>query len=237
MERAGEPLEIRVPAGDYEMDAVSLRLGDVVEGAWKDDPAGTIAWLRVHAFVAPLMLEQWSDAVGEIWNAPGVQSIVLDLRDNGGGDNACIRALGDFFPGGSHLVTFDALVGDADWSQRVVNGFVPRARLMTYPVAVLVNRRTASLAEIFAAALAEGRRAPLVGRRTYGKGTTQTWVRVNDRYALHLTTGAWRTPVGLSIDGTGLPPDVPVAAAGDDAHLAAAIHALAARRRSAAADR
>lgn len=221
--RSGVPREITVDAGDYAISTVSLRIGDMEGDRWIERDTGSVAWLAVHAFVAPLTLDEWSRAVSTIWSSRTVRTIVLDLRDNGGGDNSCLRALGDFFSGGEHLVSFDALVGEEGWTQAVHNHFVPRARLLSYPVAVLVNGQTASLAEIFAASIAEGRNAPVIGETTYGKGTTQTWVTVGDRYALRLTLGAWRTPAGRSVDGTGIVPDVEVPADSPDELLAAAV--------------
>jgi carboxyl-terminal processing protease len=167
--------------------------------------------------------------VADIRRTPSIETLILDLRDNGGGDNSNLRILGDLLPQGKPLVSFEAVVGDSGWREQVRNAFIPRGRLISYPAAVLVNRNTASLAEIFAAALQDIRQLTVVGERTRGKGTTQTWLTVGERYAIHLTVGRWRSPAGRSVDGVGIEPDI-IEAGGSDALLSAAVKAVDRRR-------
>jgi carboxyl-terminal processing protease len=78
------------------------------------------------------------------------------------------------------------------------------------PIAVLVNGSTASGAELLAAALQEGRKALVVGSRTFGKWTVQTIDELGNGYAAKYTVGRFVTPGGRSFDGEGMPPDVQV---------------------------
>lgn len=208
---AESPREITLEPRRFTTRAVTVRFGTVRRGRWRNSDAGTIAWITIHAFVDAILNEQWNHVVQEVYAHDTVRSIILDLRDNGGGDNASLSVLADFLPPGAPMVTFQARYGEEGWDQHVRNGFIPRSRLLSYPVALIVNRRTASLAEIFVAALRDVRRAPVIGERTYGKGTTQTWLSVGSRYALHLTVGAWLSPSGIAYDGVGIEPDVAVA--------------------------
>lgn len=205
-----EPRNLTLEPGDYEVQTVTLRIGRRRFGRWQDVPEGNWAWLAVHAYLGETTEREWTDAIREIWASPSVEGIILDLRDNGGGDNGGIRTLGDFFMPGDELVRFRSLFGDEGWEEVVYNTAVPRARLIAYPVVVLVNENTASLAEMVAATLQEQRQVPVFGTRTYGKGTTQSWVTVGERYAVHLTTAEWFTPGGKSVDGVGLRPDLVV---------------------------
>jgi carboxyl-terminal processing protease len=75
------------------------------------------------------------------------------------------------------------------------------------PVIVLVNGATASAAEILAGALQDHRRAVLLGRRTFGKGSVQTVMPLTGGRAIKLTTSRYHTPSGRSIQGSGIEPD------------------------------
>jgi carboxyl-terminal processing protease len=205
-----EPRHVSILRKEHPATAVTASIGRVKFGRWIDDAAGEWAWVKVHAYTDPLTQEQWTACIKKIWQSQNVEAIILDLRDNGGGDNSCITTLGDFFPRGEPLVQFEGLVGEP-WGETVYNTSLPCARLIAYPLVVLVNERTASLAEIVAATLQEQRDVQLVGVQTFGKGTTQTWLRLNETYAAHLTLGRWLTPEGNSIHGVGLTPDVVVA--------------------------
>jgi carboxyl-terminal processing protease len=77
-----------------------------------------------------------------------------------------------------------------------------------FPIAVLVDEGTASAAELAGAALQENGRALVVGSRTYGKGSVQTFIDLGDGSGLKLTTARYRTPRGQSLDGVGVAPDV-----------------------------
>ena len=213
----GQPRHITLRCSHYEIKTVELRIGGLRQlqrrphrTVWKDDPKGEIAWIKVHTFLQSRTHDEWDRMVEKINNSHSVRRIVFDLRDNGGGDNSCIRVLGDFFLGGETLVTFECLAGNKPWSQHIRNTSTPQSRLICYPAVVLVNGRTASLAEIAAAALRDNRSVPLVGEKTFGKGTTQTWIKAGNRFAVHLTMGRWLSPHGYSIEGKGLVPDVTV---------------------------
>jgi carboxyl-terminal processing protease len=93
------------------------------------------------------------------------------------------------------------------------------------PLAVLVNENTASAAEVLAAALQENERAPVIGTRTYGKGSIQLVLELDDGSSLHVTSSRWQTPKGNMLDGHGLQPDLPVSVEdGDiDVHMRTAI--------------
>jgi carboxyl-terminal processing protease len=131
----------------------------------------------------------------------GVRGIVLDLRDNPGGDLAqCRIAAGAFVPRGP-LVT---LVYKGGARQRILSPG-PGTRL---PVVVLVNGDTASAAEILAAAIQERHVGLLVGTRTYGKGIVQELESLPGGAYLKLTVARYLTPDGLYIEHRGLEPNV-----------------------------
>lgn len=76
---------------------------------------------------------------------------------------------------------------------------------------VLINKGSASAAEILAGALKDNKRATIVGTQSYGKGSVQSLIPLgNGQTALKLTTAKYYTPSGISIDGIGITPDIPI---------------------------
>lgn len=134
----------------------------------------------------------------------GATGIVLDLRANGGGllEEAVLTA-SIFLPKDEVVVSTDSRTqGHAVYE--TVGDSLPKV-----PVAVLIDRNTASAAEILTAALADDAGAPVVGTRSYGKGVFQQEVDLSNGGALKLTIGEYFTPDGVNLAGKGIHPDVP----------------------------
>lgn len=131
-----------------------------------------------------------------------VRALVLDLRGNRGGVVDQALAVADLFLESGTLVT---VVERGRRQRRLAH---PGA--FTGALVVLVDRYTASAAELVAAALAEHGRARLVGEPTFGKGSVQTYFPLADGGALRLTTGWYLTPNGNSLETKGIAPHVAV---------------------------
>ena len=160
--------------------------------------------------------------------AQGARGLVLDLRDNPGGLLLeAVRSVSLFLDEGVVCTT-----EGSHQARRVfeVSGSTPFPRL---PVAVLVNRGSASASEIVAAGLAENGRAVVVGQRTYGKAAVQSLRELSNGAALKLTTATYLTPRGHDLLGTGFRPRVRAlddpATVRDEALLAAERAVLATR--------
>jgi carboxyl-terminal processing protease len=139
----------------------------------------------------------------------GAQALILDLRGNGGGllDEA-VKVASIFIPDGT-------IVSTAGRSQpRQVYTAKGGAIAPRIPMVVLVDRGTASAAEIVAGALKDRGRAKVVGTRTYGKGVFQEIETLSNGGALDITVGEYFTPSGRNLggggvrEGAGIPPDV-----------------------------
>lgn len=134
----------------------------------------------------------------------GAEGIVLDLRGNGGGllEEAVLTA-SVFLPKGEVVVTTDSRTqGHAVY--KTLGGNLPEV-----PVVVLIDRNTASAAEILTAALADDAGAEVVGTRSYGKGVFQQEVGLSNGGALKLTIGEYFTPEGVNLAKSGgIHPDV-----------------------------
>jgi carboxyl-terminal processing protease len=158
----------------------------------------------------------------------GMQSLVLDLRGNPGGLVEQGAAVSDLFlDPGQQIVT---LRGRTPESNRTFTDAVPQ-RWPTLPIVVLVDRGSASAAEIVAGALQDHDRAVVVGATTYGKGSAQSVFNAGTSGALKLTTSLWFTPVGRSISIRDRPSDGRQARAGaDDDSLTSEIDSMVAKR-------
>jgi carboxyl-terminal processing protease len=132
----------------------------------------------------------------------GAQGFVLDLRDNPGGLVAQAVAVASLFVDRGVIAT----LAGAHHPRQVLRASPGVATRL--PLVVLVDRYTASSAEIVAAALRDNHRAAIVGERTYGKGLVQAVDPLGNGAALELTIAQYRTPDGADLAGRGLTPQV-----------------------------
>jgi len=136
-----------------------------------------------------------------------LRGLVLDLRDNPGGVLESAVGVADSFLDSGMIVRADGRTSEARFEMDATEGDL----LAGAPVVVLVDRGSASGAEIVAGALRDHGRATLMGERTYGKGSVQTVMPLSNGEALKLTTSRYYTPSGRSIQERGLEPDVKIA--------------------------
>jgi len=162
-------------------------------------------YIRVSNFQARTS-EDLLAAVGKLKteNKNGLKGVVLDLRNNPGGVlNAAVGVSDAFLDGGLIVYTMgrneDAKLEFKAGPDDVLDGA---------PLAVLVNGGSASASEIVAGALQDQHRAVIMGEKTFGKGSVQTIVPIDDRTALKLTTARYYTPSGRSIQAMGIEPDI-----------------------------
>ncbi len=133
----------------------------------------------------------------------GAEGIVLDLRDNGGGLFSEAIEVASVFVEDGEIVSFE------DRDDKVVYEAEGDA-FEEMPLVVLVNGGTASASEIVAGAVQDLERGAIVGTKTYGKGSVQEVFPLLDASAVKITTGAYITPDGHQLNGTGITPDVVV---------------------------
>jgi len=133
----------------------------------------------------------------------GAEGLVLDLRDNGGGLlNEAVLSASVFLSKGELVVSTDSrTMGHRDYE-------ATGDPLPQHPTVVLINRDTASAAEILASALGDHRLATIVGSRSFGKGTFQEVIHLAAGGALDLTVGEYFTADGTSLANKGIKPEV-----------------------------
>ncbi len=141
-------------------------------------------------------------------NKGRLKGLVLDLRNNPGGVlNSAVGVSDAFLVGGGLIVYTKGRGEDAELQFKAG----PDDVLKGAPIVVLVNGGSASASEIVAGALQDHKRAIIMGRPTFGKGSVQTIVPIDNTTALKLTTARYYTPSGRSIQSHGIEPDIELA--------------------------
>lgn len=133
-----------------------------------------------------------------------LKGLVLDLRNNPGGTLQSSVDVADHFLDGGLIVYTEGRLQSSHAKYRATKG----DKLNGVPMVVLINSGSASASEIVAAALGDHNRATLIGSKSYGKGSVQSVLPLDDAQALKITTAYYFTPAGTSIHQKGIEPDV-----------------------------
>lgn len=224
--RAGEsdPLSLELTRGQVEMHSVAAELKRAGEAA------EAYPYVRISLFNEGTARDLYA-ALSRLRPPGGAPfpGLVLDLRNNPGGVLEAAGEVADAFLDSGLIVSADGRMRDSRFRMEATPGDI----LAGAPIAVLVNKGSASASEIVAGALQDHGRATIVGEATYGKGSVQTIMPLSDGRALKLTTSHYYTPSGESIHDRGVRPDlvVPAALSGEeDPQLERALQALQAHR-------
>ena len=132
-----------------------------------------------------------------------ISGLVLDLRDNPGGVLEAAVDIAGLFMADTDVVQIEGRGG----VERTLKTS-PKALLAGLPVVILQNRYSASAAEVLASSLQTRKRAQIVGEISYGKGSVQSVIPVNDEQAIKLTVAHYLTADGRQIDDIGVTPDI-----------------------------
>ncbi len=161
-----------------------------------------VGYLRITQFNMPTS-DELSARLDEL-EKQGMQALVLDLRHNPGGllDSA-VKVAGQFLPPKTLVVSTEGRVASQSKVYRTPEKGRVRPR---YPIAILINHGSASGSEIVAGALKDLNRAVLVGETTFGKGSVQSVIELQDGSALRLTTAKYFTPGKQIIHERGVAP-------------------------------
>lgn len=160
------------------------------------DPDAKIGYLRIVAF-KDRTVEELDRALGQLEKA-GMKSLVIDLRNNGGGLlRRSVEIADRFLDGGVIVATKGRHPQDTEVLYATKGTRVPR----DVPVCVLINGGSASASEALAGALQDYRRAVIVGERSYGKGVVQSvYKMIRSKTSLKITTSRYFTPAGRCIE-------------------------------------
>ena len=196
---AAKPLELTVQRETIRISSVRSRM---LEPGY--------AYVRISAFQADTandfgrQLDKLQIQVSADVSGKGLRGLVLDLRSNPGGLLTSAVQIADDLLDKGGIVSTRGRNPVADTSFNAT----PGDRMRGAPVVVLVDAGSASASEVLAAALRDNQRAQIVGSRTFGKGSVQTVLPLDNGDAVKLTTARYYTPSGKSIQARGIEPDV-----------------------------
>ena len=175
---------------------------------------GDIAWLKLDEFN-----EKTDDEVGEALrkvkaghNGQFAKGLIFDMRGNPGGLlNAAVDVGSRFINKGPIVIT-----RERDGKENALDHESDKFMNLEVPVVVLVDKFSASAAEIVTGALKDDQKATVVGEKTFGKASVQVLVEMKNGGALVITTAKYLTPNKVDISDKGVAPDVQVLASAED---------------------
>jgi len=175
---------VKVKSVDYEM---------------KD---GNVGYISISTFDLETV-EQFKKAVNELKDK-GMKSLIIDLRDNPGGELTSVCDVCDYILPEGKIMTVKYKSGkDQTFTSN-------NKDVLNIPMVVLVNENSASASEVFTGAMKDHGIATIVGTTTYGKGSVQELYSLNDGTIFKFTVAEYRLPSGVSINKKGIKPDVEV---------------------------
>jgi carboxyl-terminal processing protease len=191
-EGVDEPFDVTVTRGKITVPSVESEMLE-----------NNIAYIRLNTFgenTASELRAQLKDLLDQ-----NPRGIILDLRNNGGGYLiTAVDVASQFLSDG--VVLYEQYGDGSRDEYRVKKGGLAT----DLPLVVLVNEGTASASEIVSGAIQDYGRGQLVGVKTYGKGSVQNWIPLDNDGAVRITIARWLTPKERTIDRQGLEPDVVV---------------------------
>lgn len=206
IERDGRETDYKIMRDTITVDSVEVKLDEKKQDC--GTICGTVAYLKLNQF-GENTVDEWETKVTDIkraWDARQIKGMILDLRDNPGGYlESSVYLAGEFLPKGSLVVRQESKVlGNKDYN------IMRTGRLLDIPLAVIVNKGSASAAEILSGAIRDHKRGILVGEKTFGKGSVQEALDLASGAGLHVTVAKWILPGGTWINHIGIDPDITV---------------------------
>ena len=161
-----------------------------------------IGYIYVSLF-SKVSTSQFKEELEKLENE-NIDSLIIDVRDNSGGQLKTATSLISLFLSSKHVIYQTDTKG-------VIRKFYSSGKKdKDYKIVVLQNHNSASASEMLSAALKEEYGATVVGENSYGKGTVQELLEINDDVEYKITTKKWLTPRGNWINEKGVEPDVKV---------------------------
>ena len=189
----GRELQLRVLRNSekIEFSVATERVNlNTVEGSQIDNG---VAYLAITNFASGTS----DEAKSAISSSDSRNGVILDLRNNPGGQIQEAVNVAEIFIGNG-LITSYKVSGE----ERVFNA--RNRNPILSPIVVMINRGTSSAAELLAAAIQDRNRGVVIGERSYGKGSVQDFVTLQDGSKIELTVALYLTPSGRTIEGVGV---------------------------------
>lgn len=191
--RDGEEIVVNLIRQQLDITSVS---GEVL--------ADNVAYIRISSFNSKTP-EQFMSTLNSI-TAVGVESVIIDVRQNGGGVISALKPILNQFISASVVASAEY----ADGSRKAIVETDAETSVVNLPVAILVDEGTASAAELFAGAMRDGYGATIIGTQTMGKAVMQNTYQFSDGSALTISTAKIYLTKSGTWDNVGIKPDYTV---------------------------
>ncbi|MGH7850493.1 MAG: S41 family peptidase [Thermodesulfobacteriota bacterium] len=223
---SGTPVKITIRReGEKEPRVITLIRDKIVVKSVKPELLENgIGYVKLAQFQDRTSQELTEAIAGlETQNGKELSGLILDLRNNPGGLlTEAIDVVDEFIDSGLIVSVRGRTEDQTREYYATKNG-----SFQTFPVVVIVNDGSASASEVVAEALQDSKRAVILGTKTFGKGSVQTIIKLEDGSGLKLTTAKFYAPSGRSINQVGVTPDIKVENSEDqDKQLESAINIL-----------
>ena len=189
VERNGERIKFEIKREKINTNPITIEMLE-----------NNIGYLKLPSFDEDTS-KDFEEKVKEL-QSQGAQSLVIDLRNNGGGIVSEATDIADML-----LDKGQTIISTVDKDDKKEITYSKKAPIFTMPITVLVNENSASASEILACSLKDNERAKIIGTKTYGKGIIQTLLSLTDGSGLKITTEEYYTPKGTTIHKVGIDPD------------------------------
>lgn len=168
-----------------------------------------IAYIKIPIFTETSDQEV-ENAIDILNKKTPIEGLIIDLRGNPGGLLDSAVRTSDLFLDSKRLHKNTTIVSTKSRCEQTqfTAMATPGDILHNKPIVVLINRGSASSSEIMASALQDHHRAILVGQKTFGKGSIQSLISLDNESAIKITTGLYQTPTGKVIQDVGVNPDI-----------------------------
>lgn len=183
----------------YELTRKTVKVNQV-EGKVLENNIGYIQFSSFDETTAEDFKVKYEELAGQ-----GIQSLIIDLRNNGGGIVDEALKIADYIVDKGQVLLYEV--------DKNNNETVRKAKtdpIINVPIVILTNENTASASEILAGALKDLGKAKIVGTTTYGKGVIQQILKLSDGSGLKITIEEYQTPNRNKINKVGIEPDVEV---------------------------
>ncbi len=201
--KAGSKVKLEIQRGEetliFEIERKKIELYPIESEVLEND----IGYINISSFC-----EDCSSKFKENYDKlkkKNIKSLVIDLRNNGGGIVDEALEILDFILDKDSIMLITANKKGEEKIEKA-----KKKPTIEVPIVVLVNENTASSSEIFAAALKENNKAKIIGTKTYGKGVIQESITLSDGSGIKITTEEYYTPNRNKINKIGITPDIEV---------------------------
>lgn len=181
---------------EYELKREKITVNPV-EGKVLENNIGYIEFSSFDEGTADLFKNKFEELQKQ-----GIKSLIIDLRNNGGGIVSEALKIADYVLEKDQVILYEVAKNNNETVEKSENN-----PIINMPIIVLTNENTASSSEILAGALKDNGKAKIVGEKTYGKGVIQQLLTLPDGSGLKITSEEYLTPNKTKINGVGIEPD------------------------------